>query len=102
MVLLKKPFVSDKRSFFSNYFEKSALTLKFKGKWNTTLWIQDPTISEDPAAESSPRWGFELTVWATVDSIHRLPRAEPGEILVAYPVKLTGRDGLKMLNRIKI
>jgi len=63
---------------------------ELKGKWNTTLWIQDPTISEDPAAESSPRWGFELTVWATVDSIHRLPRAEPGEILVAYPVKLTG------------
>lgn len=61
-----------------------------KGKWNTTLWIQDPSISDSRNGDSGPRWGFELTVWATIDSIHRLPRAEPGEILVAYPVKLTG------------
>jgi len=61
-----------------------------KGKWNTTLWIQDPSISDSRGGGDGPRWGFELTVWATVDSIHRLPRAEPGEILVAYPVKLTG------------
>jgi len=55
-------------------------------KWSTTLWIQDPSISE----ATNLKWGFELTVWATSDSIHRLPRAEPGEILVAHPVKLTG------------
>jgi len=55
-------------------------------KWSTTLWIQDPSISE----ATNLKWGFELTVWATSDSIHRLPRAEPGEILVAHPVQLTG------------
>lgn len=55
-------------------------------KWSTTLWIQDPSISE----ATNLKWGFELTVWATADSIHRLPRAEPGEILVAHPVRLTG------------
>ncbi|CAG5098193.1 Oidioi.mRNA.OKI2018_I69.XSR.g15449.t2.cds [Oikopleura dioica] len=66
---------------------------ELKGKWNTTLWIQDPTISSARAGDACPRWGFELTVWATVDSIHRLPRAEPGEILVAYPVHLTGSHG---------
>merc|ERR1711935_12841 len=55
-------------------------------KWSTTLWIQDPSIS----AATNLKWGFELTVWATSDSIHRLPRAEPGEILVAHPVLLTG------------
>ena len=60
--------------------------LYFK-KWSTTLWIQDPSISE----ATNLKWGFELTVWATSDSIHRLPRAEPGEIVVAHPVKLTGR-----------
>lgn len=65
---------------------------ELKGKWNTTLWIQDPTIASTRASESGPRWGFELTVWATVDTIHRLPRAEPGEILVAYPVHLTGSN----------
>ena len=32
-----------------------------------------------------------MTVWATSDSIHRLPRAEPGEFVVAHPVTLTGR-----------
>ncbi|CBY09014.1 unnamed protein product [Oikopleura dioica] len=66
---------------------------ELKGKWNTTLWIQDPTISSSRSGDACPRWGFELTVWATVDSIHRLPRAEPGEILVAYPVHLTGSHG---------
>merc|ERR1712227_69514 len=54
-------------------------------KWSTTLWISDPSISD-----LNLKWGFELTVWATSDSIHRLPRAEPGEFVVAHPVTLTG------------
>jgi len=55
-------------------------------KWSTTLWISDPSITE----VTNLKWGFELTVWATSDSIHRLPRAEPGEFVVAHPVTLTG------------
>merc|ERR1711917_125229 len=66
-------------------------------KWSTTLWISDPSISD-----LNLKWGFELTVWATSDSIHRLPRAEPGEFVVAHPVTLTGRFVSFFLGKIML